>query len=100
MDTTKTMREICADEPLFESFLVLKGFPFSLQNPIVDLVTFEDVVVVQGLDKESFLAEFERYKSGSVDAESINKAKVHPQVADPLSPRYSDCSDEKKTERK
>lgn len=65
MDTTKTMRQICADEPLFESFLVLKGFPFSLSNPIVDLVTFEDVVVVQSLDKDAFLAEFEQYKAGT-----------------------------------
>lgn len=65
MDTTKTMRQICADEPLFESFLVLKGFPFSLSNPIVDLVTFEDVVVVQSLDKDAFLAEFEQYKASA-----------------------------------
>ena len=56
MDTTKTMRALCADEPLLESFLVLKGFPFSLENPIVDLVTFEDVVVVRQLDKEAFLS--------------------------------------------
>lgn len=62
MDTTKTMRQLCADEPMLESFLVLKGFPFSLENPIVDLVTFEDVCQVQSLDKEAFLAEFEAYK--------------------------------------
>ena len=61
-DTTKTMRAICADEPLFESFLVLKGFPFSLENPIVDVVTFEDVVVVQQLDRDAFLGEFDQYK--------------------------------------
>lgn len=62
METTKTMRALCADEPLLESFLVLKGFPFSLDNPIVDLVTFEDVVSIQQLDKDLFLAEFEEYK--------------------------------------
>lgn len=70
MDTTKTMRALCADEPMLESFLVLKGFPFSLDNPIVDLVTFEDVVVVRQLDKEAFLSEFEEYKqrASNVDA--------------------------------
>ncbi len=26
MDTTKTMRELCADEPKLESFLQSKGF--------------------------------------------------------------------------
>lgn len=78
MDTTKTMREICAAEPLFESFLVLKGFPFSLNNPIVDLVTFEDVVSVQGLDKEAFLAEFEQYKAGSIEDDDIKTVSVRP----------------------
>ena len=68
MNTTNTMREVCAEEPLFASFLVLKGFPFSLDNPIVDLVTFEDVVQVQGLDKQAFLAEFEQYKAGKQSA--------------------------------
>lgn len=78
MDTTKTMRELCAEEPMFESFLVLKGFPFSLSNPIVDLVTFDDVAQVQSLDKEAFLAEFERYRDGQLDADSIQKAQVNP----------------------
>lgn len=78
MDTTKTMRELCADEPLFESFLVLKGFPFSLNNPIVDLVTFEDVAAVQSLDKEAFLAEFDRYKEGSVKPDDVERIAVNP----------------------
>ena len=43
MDTTKTMRQLCVDEPKLEAFLQSKGFPFSLDNPIVDLVTFEGV---------------------------------------------------------
>ena len=29
MDTTKTMRQLCADEPKLEAFLQSKGFPFS-----------------------------------------------------------------------
>ena len=63
MDTTKTMRQLCGDEPVLESFLQSKGFPFSLDNPIVDLVTFEDVCQVRGLDRDEFLGEFETYKA-------------------------------------
>ncbi len=63
MDTTKTMRELCSDEPALESFLQSKGFPFSLDNPIVDLVTFDDVCQVRSLDREEFLAEFEAFKA-------------------------------------
>lgn len=63
MDTTKTMRELCADEPKLESFLQSKGFPFTIDNPITELVTFDDVVQFRGLDKRAFLAEFEAYKT-------------------------------------
>lgn len=63
MITTKTMREICVDEPLFEAFLQSKGFPFSIENPITEYVTFDDVVEIRSLDKEAFLDEFEAYKS-------------------------------------
>lgn len=62
MDTTKTMRELCADEPKLEPFLQSKGFPFTIDSPITELVTFDDVVQFRGLDKESFLEEFEAYK--------------------------------------
>ena len=62
MDTTKTMRELCVDEPKLEPFLQSKGFPFTIDNPITELVTFDDVVQFRGLDKESFLEEFEAYK--------------------------------------
>ena len=55
MDTTKTMRELCADEPKLESFLQSKGFPFTIDNPITELVTFDDVVQFRGLDKQAFL---------------------------------------------
>ena len=65
MDTTKTMRQLCADEPKLEAFLQSKGFPFSLDNPIVDLVTFEDVCQVRSLDRDKFLGEFEAYKAGA-----------------------------------
>ncbi|RDB60576.1 nitrate ABC transporter ATPase [Slackia isoflavoniconvertens] len=63
MDTTKTMRELCADEPKLESFLQSKGFPFTIDNPITELVTFDDVVQFRGLDKQAFLTEFEAYKT-------------------------------------
>lgn len=62
IDTTLTMRELCEAEPALEGFLVAKGFPFSLSNPIVDLVTLEDVAEVQELDLPAFLGEFETYK--------------------------------------
>ena len=81
MDTMKTMRELCAEELMFESFLVLKGFPFSLNNPIVDLVTFDDVAQVQGLDKQAFLDEFVRYRDGEISADSIERAQVNPMAA-------------------
>ena len=63
MDTTKTMRELCSLEPKLESFLQSKGFPFTIDNPITELVTFDDVVQFRGLDKQAFLAEFEEYKA-------------------------------------
>lgn len=62
IDATKTMKQTVLDEPLFGEFLVSKGFPFSLDNPIVDLVTFADVVQVRQLDERAFLAEYERYR--------------------------------------
>lgn len=63
MDAAKTMREACTDEPLLEGFLQSKGFPFTLDNPIVDLVTFADVCSVRQLDQAAFLDEFEQYKA-------------------------------------
>ena len=63
MDTTKTMRLLCEEQPALEPFLQSKGFPFSLENPIVDLVTFDDVCQVRNLDREEFLAEFEAFKA-------------------------------------
>ena len=63
MDTTKTMRELCTDEPKLEAFLQSKGFPFTIDNPITELLTFDDVVQFRGLDKQAFLAEFEAYKT-------------------------------------
>ena len=63
IDSTKTMRETVEADPMFGEFLVSKGFPFSLENPIVDLVTFDDVVTLRQLDKDAFLSEYEAYKA-------------------------------------
>ena len=63
MNSTKTMREIVEADPLFAEFLVSKGFPFTLENPIVDLVTFDDVATLRQLDKDAFLGEYAAYKA-------------------------------------
>lgn len=62
-DSTKTMREIATEDPLFAEFLVSKGFPFTVDNPITELVTFDDVVNVRQLDRDTFLAEYEEYRA-------------------------------------
>ena len=62
IDATKTMREIVKGEPLFADFLVSKGFPFTVENPMTEYVTFNDVVERRKLDKESFLAEYAEFK--------------------------------------
>ncbi len=66
IDATKTMREIVKDEPLFADFLVSKGFPFTVENPMTEYVTFNDVVERRSLDKEAFLAEYAAYKAEHV----------------------------------
>ena len=63
IDTTKKMRAIVEDEPLFGDFLRSKGFPFTTKNPVTALVTFDDVVRLRKLDKDAFLAEYEAYKA-------------------------------------
>lgn len=63
IDKTKTMKETVLADPLFGEFLVHKGFPFSLSNPIVEVVTFADVVQIQQLDEQAFLAEYELYRA-------------------------------------
>lgn len=62
-DSTLTMREIATQDPLFAEFLVSKGFPFTVDNPITEIVTFDDVVQVRQLDKDAFLAEYEEYRA-------------------------------------
>lgn len=62
MPSTSTMREIVEDEPLFAEFLVSKGFPFTLENPIVDLVTLDDVVTLRNLDKDELLGDYNAYR--------------------------------------
>lgn len=62
IDMTKSMRQVVTDDPLFGEFLVDKGFPFSVENPITELVTFADVVQMRHLDKDAFLAEYDYYR--------------------------------------
>ena len=61
MDETKTMRELCEEYPQLEAFLQGKGFPFSVDNPITELVTLQDVAGVQNLDLPAFQQEFQDY---------------------------------------
>lgn len=68
IDSTMKMRAIVVDEPLFADFLVSKGFPFTVKNPITALVTFDDVVAMRGLDKDAFLAEYEQFKAARAEA--------------------------------
>lgn len=62
MDSSKTMKEIVEADPVFGEFLVYKGFPFSLDNPVVELVTFDDVVELRQLNHAAFLDEYEAYR--------------------------------------
>lgn len=63
IDMTKCMRDVVIEDPMFGQFLVDKGFPFSIENPIAELVTFTDVVQLQHLDKDAFLAEYDAYRA-------------------------------------
>lgn len=79
IDDGKCMRDVVLDEPLFGDFLVDKGFPFSIENPITELVTFEDVVQMHQLDRRAFLAEYEDYKArGGALAPGAGKAVDAP----------------------
>lgn len=69
MDSTRSMKEIVEKDPLFGAFLVSKGFPFSLDNPVVELVTFDDVVALRQLDRDAFLAEYDDYRAGDAEPE-------------------------------
>lgn len=59
----KSMHEIVSAEPLLGKFLVSKGLPFSLSNPITECVTFDDAMALHDFDKEAFLREYRQYKS-------------------------------------
>lgn len=61
--TSETMRTIVGKEPLFETFLQYKGFPFTVENPITEIVTFDDVAELQRLDKEAFIGEYIEWKA-------------------------------------
>lgn len=59
----KSMHEIVSAEPTLGKFLVSKGLPFSLSNPITECVTFDDAMALHDFDKETFLREYRQYKS-------------------------------------
>lgn len=80
IDKTKTMKETVLADPLFGDFLVYKGFPFSLDNPIVELVTFADVIQVQQLNEQEFLAEYERYRSEADEAVAWDQTTARRKV--------------------
>ncbi|MBY4798266.1 hypothetical protein K6V98_07895 [Collinsella sp. AGMB00827] len=63
IDSTQCMRDIVLGDPMFGEFLVDKGFPFSVDNPITEFVTFDDVVRMRELDREAFLAEYDEYRA-------------------------------------
>lgn len=59
----KSMYEIVSAEPSLGKFLVSKGLPFSLSNPITECVTFDDAMALHDFDKDAFLREYRQYKS-------------------------------------
>lgn len=59
----KSMHEIVSAEPSLGKFLVSKGLPFSLSNPITECVTFDDAMALHDFDKDAFLREYRQYKS-------------------------------------
>ena len=63
LDDARAAHELAGEDPLFAEFLVSKGFPFTVDNPITELVTFDDVVNVRQLDRDAFLAEYEEYRA-------------------------------------
>lgn len=58
----KSMHEIVSAEPSLGTFLVSKGLPFSLSNPITECVTFDDAMALHDFDKDAFLREYRQYK--------------------------------------
>lgn len=58
----KSMHEIVSAEPSLGKFLVSKGLPFSLSNPITECVTFDDAMAFHDFDKDAFLREYRQYK--------------------------------------
>lgn len=68
IDTKKKMREIVKEEPKFGEFLVFKGFPFTVKNPLTALVNFDQVAELKKLDKAAFLAEYEEWKEKQTES--------------------------------
>lgn len=58
----KSMHEIVSAEPSLGKFLVSKGLPFSLSNPITECVTFDNAMALHDFDKDAFLREYRQYK--------------------------------------
>ena len=58
----KSMHEIVSAEPSLGKFLVSKGLPFSLSNPITECITFDDAMALHDFDKDAFLREYRQYK--------------------------------------
>jgi len=62
VDTSKKIRTIVNEEPLFGEFLKENGFPLNLNSPITLVVSFDDVAKRKGLDKAAFLLEYALWK--------------------------------------
>lgn len=62
IDTSKKIRAIVNEEPLFGEFLKEKGFPLKLNSPITLIVSFDDVAKKKDIDKAAFLAEYATWK--------------------------------------
>lgn len=70
-DSTKTMREIATEDPLFAEYLVSQGFPFTVDNPVTEIVTFDDVVEVRQLNKDEFLANYVTFAASKGEVREV-----------------------------
>ncbi|MDO4288648.1 MAG: hypothetical protein Q4C55_05615 [Eubacterium sp.] len=59
IDTSKKLRSLIKEQPSFGEFLIEKGFPINLNNPVMRVVSFDDVARRKNLDKEAFIKEYE-----------------------------------------
>lgn len=70
-DTSKKIRTIVNEEPLFGEFLKEKGFPLNLNSPITLVVSFDDIVKLKSLDKTTFLDEYSAWKEKFKNNENV-----------------------------